>query len=236
MIALVAVVSALAAGSVNDELRFTQAWRQTAPLEARGEVELDEMYGDVNVEAGAAGSVQIAAVKRADSQGDLAGINIHVDTIEGAVKIVTDYPSQWQGLHRKQRRVDYELRVPPGTKIVLRLKYGDGKIAGVGGPVDVQARYGEATVTDARGDADISSVYGDVSLSVARAESSQRISMRTTYGDVSVDLPANVKPRIHAVTRIGSIYNDFDRSPGDGPVLELRTSFGDVTVRRESGT
>src|ERR1700730_7718025 len=99
MIALVAVVSALAAGSVNDELRFTQAWRQNAPLAARGEVELDEMYGDVKVEAGAAGSVQIAAVKRADSQGDLAGINIHVDTIEGAVKIVTDYPSQWQRLH-----------------------------------------------------------------------------------------------------------------------------------------
>jgi hypothetical protein len=236
MIALVAVFAALAAGFSVSNARYTEPWAQDSRLAAGGEVEVDDTYSDVKVEAGAPGVVHISAVKRADSQPGLADINIHVDTIEGAVKIVTDYPSGWRGFHRTQQSVDYRVHVPPGTKIVLRLKYGDGSIAGVGGPVDVQTRYGDATVADARGNADISSVYGDVALSIVRADPAQHISMRTTYGSVNVDLPASAKPHVHALTRMGSIDNDFDASGGQGPRLELRTTFGDVTVRRESNS
>jgi hypothetical protein len=232
MIALVAVLSAVV---VDADPRYSEAWHQSVPLTAGGEVEIDDQYGDVTVTAGAPGTVQIDAVKRADSKGDLAAINVHVDRIEGAVKIVTDYPSQWRGLHRVQRWVDYRIAVPRGTKLILRQKYGEGRIVEVGGPVDAQTRYGDIAVTGEVGEAIVSTVYGDVSLSAARTGPNEHVSMRTTYGDVNVELPHGSKPHVDAVTRVGSISNDFKTDTGPGPRLDLKTTFGDVTVREEAG-
>ena len=234
MVGLAVVLFAFASTNAGSGAQYTQTWRQSAPLEAGGELEVDEQYGDVKVESGQSGTVQIEAVKHADRQSTLNAINIHVDTIQGAVKIVTDYPSQWHFLHREQTSVDFDIHVPRGTRVILRLKYGDGRIVSVSAPVDAQTRYGDITVVGGSGDATISSTYGDVALSVAKTDAAAHIMMRTTYGNVTVELPAGSKPRVDAATKLGSIDNDFDNAANIGPALELKTTFGDVTVREEA--
>lgn len=232
MIALVAVVSALALSWIGHSDTYSEPWHQSVALAASGEVEIDNLYGDAHIEQGPAGSVEIDALKKANAPGDLSGIQIHVDAVQGAVKISTDYPASWRGLHRVERWVDYRIRVPHGTKVILRLKYGDGFISSVGGPVDAETRYGDMEVRGASGEDSVSSEYGDVALSVKGIGPLQHVTMHTVYGNVNLDLPPGSAPRVAARTKFGSVDNDFGTAQGTGPSIDLKTTFGDVTVRK----
>jgi hypothetical protein len=233
MIALVAVVSALSLAGAGGETTYSQPAHLSAPLSAGGELEVDNTNGDVAIVRGGAGIVDIDAVKRAYAQDDLTGINVHVDAVGGAVKISTDYPSAWRGLHRVQRWVDYKIQVPIGTKVIVRLKYGDARVEGVAGPVDAQSKYGNVNVAGAHGEQSLATEYGDVSLAITAIDAAASISMRTTYGDVDLAMPAASAPNIAAVTRFGSLNNDFDAN-GRGPRVDVRTTFGDVNIRKET--
>jgi len=231
MVALFAVIVALAFGG--SQTTYTQPWHQTAPLAAGGEIEVDNLYGDVVVERGPDGSVDIAAVKKAYRQGDLDGVGVHVDVVEGAVKVTTDYPSSWHFLHHVDRWVDYQIRVPAKTKVILRLKYGDGRVESVGGPVDAQTRYGDIEARNAGGDQYLITEYGDVKLSVVTSDGGHSVTARSTYGDIDVELPATSLPDIEANTRFGDVNNDFEQTAHAGPKVDLRTTFGDVTISKE---
>jgi hypothetical protein len=232
MIAQLAV--ALALTTDYSSARFSQAIHETAPLAARGVVEIDDRYGDVHVSAGGAGTVDISAVKQADTQADLAATTVHVDAVEGAVKITTDFPADDSLFHNRGRSVDYDVRVPPGTKVVLVLQYGDGTVSHVGGPVDATSRYGDVKATGASGAETLTTEYGDVKLSLTAIEASQSVTMKTTYGDVDLTLPAGATPHVSAKTRFGDIDDDFDSTTVPGPSIDLVTTFGDVTVRKDT--
>jgi hypothetical protein len=231
MVAALAVVLALAS-SGSDDSPYSQTIHQTAPLAAHGEMEVDDTFGDVRVSAGAAGTVDITAVKHADAQDRLDAIGVHVDTIDGAVKISTDFPAEWSGLHHHEQHVDYLIKVPTGTKVILRGKYGDGYVSGIGGPVDASSRYGDVEVDGAVGAQTLVSEYGDVTLSVASIQPTDAVTMSTTYGDVTLTLPSGATPAVHAVTRLGDVHDDFDVRSSNGPAVDLRTTFGDVDVRK----
>src|SRR5579863_1649985 len=228
MIAAIAVALALSTDVGYDD-QYHETIHQTAPLAAGGEVEIDDTYGDVRVTRGASGTVDIRAVKSASEQSDLSQIDVHVDTIEGAVKITADFPADHTWFHDHQRSVDFDVAVPAGSKVILRMQYGDGSVSGVDGAVDASSRYGNVEATGAAGAQSLTTEYGDVRLSVDAISQSQAIIMHTTYGDVDLTLPANASPNIRAETHFGSVDNDFDASAA-GPPVDLKTTFGDVDV------
>lgn len=229
MIAAAAVLLALALGG--DDSRYSQTVVASATLNSGGEVEIDNDYGDVHVSRGDAGTVKVTALKHSPNESDLAMIDVHVDAVPGAVKVTTDYPAVTGWFAHQHDSVDYDVRVPAGTKVILRSKYGDGYVSGVGGPVDASSRYGDVEVDGAIGADTIASEYGDVTLSITSIRPADAVTMSTTYGDVTLTLPAGTTPAVHAVTRLGDVNNDFGQS-SNGPAVDLRTTFGDVDVRK----
>lgn len=228
MIAAGAVVLALAFNN-GDDSQHTQTLVASAPLASGGEVEIDDKYGDVDVSRGDAGTVKITAVKHAKNDADLANIDMHVDAVEGAVKISTTVPGVSLFAHQ-QDSVDYDVRIPSGTKLIVRGKYGNVEVSGVGGSVDAESQYGNVDVDGAAGPATLGSEYGNVTLSVTAIGQTEKITMRTTFGNVDLTLPAGMKPHVYAKTMVGDVQNASDESD-NGPVVELRTTFGDVDVQ-----
>src|SRR5215472_2393022 len=133
MIALLAVVLAFSPGGGSGD-DYTQTVLASAPLKPGGEIEVDDEYGDVHVMAGASGIVKVQAVKHARSASELNGIDVHVDAVEGAVKVSTTYAAESNWFHQPNRNVEYTIDVPPTTKVIVRLTYGDGSIDDVMGP------------------------------------------------------------------------------------------------------
>lgn len=229
MIAAAAVVLALASGNGGDHSRYSQTLTAIAPLASGGEVEIDDEFGNIVVSPGAAGSVKITAVKHASKESDLADMDMHIDAVDGAVKISTTFPGVSLFAHQ-QDSIDYDVRVPSGTKLIIRGKYGDVEVSGVGGAIDADSQYGDVEVDGAVGPATLNSEYGNVTLSVTALQTGDRITMRTTFGDVDLTLPKGTKPHVRAKTFFGDVEDHVDSSQG-GPPVDLRTTFGDVDVR-----
>ena len=231
MIAALAVLLALSASHGSDA-PYSQTVQASAPLAAGGEIEIDDEYGDVRVAHGAAGIVRLDAVKKADNQSDLSATDVHVDAVQGAVKVTTSFPSAWSWFHHSNASVDFDVQVPPGTKVILRLKYGDGVVAGIDGAVDAESRYGDIHVDGSSGPQALSTEYGDVKLSMAADARVADITMHTTYGDIDLTLPSSATPRVHAQTRFGDVDDDFSQNATAGPSVDVQTTFGDVTIRK----
>ena len=91
---------------------------------------------------------------------------------------------------------------------------GDLSIVGVGSPT-VSAR----------------SSVGDITLSLVSAP--EEVTITSSTGDVTVTVPEDDSGyRIETDTSIGSVTNQVGSDPSQSRLIDLRTSVGDITVRR----
>lgn len=241
-----------AAGSADEA--YQEVIDQTYPLAAGGTVSLENVNGDVTVEAWDRAEVRVHAVKSAGSQELLDELEVKIDATSSAVRIDTRYPSNrgWREHdegHRESGRhtkVEYTLTVPRTAAIRdLDLVNGNLLVVGVAGGVEADTVNGDIVVREMAGSAELETVNGGIELHLDRAAAGDRIDLEAVNGTIDLYLGGGTGAEVHAETVNGSLSNDFGIEVrkgkyvgasfdgtigGGGPRVELETVNGRIAV------
>jgi hypothetical protein len=208
-------------------------------------VQLDTGSGDVSVVQGARGTpIRVTArITRSFNTPE------RTDHVRAGVLTLGGNCRNWIG----DCGVDYDLTVPPGTRVDADVGSGDVSITGLrtraplvvrGGSGDldlrdisapaVDLRVGSGNITaDLRSSPLVTVELGSGDLALALAGTPERVRTSTGSGDVELTVPAAASYRIDTDTGSGDVTADEalahdDRSPR---LLSVSTGSGDVNLR-----
>jgi DUF4097 and DUF4098 domain-containing protein YvlB len=230
--ALTLTCAALAASA---EVR--EETHKTFPLDASGEVSLQNVNGKIQIEAWDKNEVQLDAVKKAKTQEDLDAVTIEIKAEPARVAIATKHPNK--GIWSRKGNstsVDYTLKVPKSARLnEIGNVNGSIDIIGVRGAVEASTVNGSLSARELAADAKLSSVNGSVKVSFANMDAVKKVSFDSVNGSVELQLPANPNAELSLGTVNGSISGDV--KPTKHLVgREVKTKLGDGTVKIKGNT
>jgi hypothetical protein len=172
---------------------------QTFAVGNAPELQVASFAGNVIVQAGEAGSIQVVATKRASSLSDLDQIEVEMQEQDGGLKIQITGPRLL-----RNASVQLEITAPADTRLDVLLAAGNLEVccltsrvqavttAGnvevrdAGGPVNVSATAGAITYEGTpQGDSSFSAVTGAINLFLP-ADASVEVDLKTVVGDIDV--------------------------------------------------
>lgn len=244
------VLTGLVAAAASADM-MTEDFLQTYPLSADGSISLENINGNVVIEAWDRDEVEVSAVKRASSQEALDDLQIEVDTTADRLSIETRF--RRRSGSSKQRRggsVDYTLHVPRSARLSdVDLVNGDLTIRAVDGDIEASLVNGDVEAVDLSGDVELSTVNGTLSASFAELAEGQRVDLSSVNGSLDVQVPQNSSADFEASTVHGKISSELGfevkkgeyvgssmsgRLGGGGASVELDNVNGAITVRPRS--
>lgn len=201
--------------------------------------------GDVTIRPGTGNEASVTARLRGREE-EIERIGLEAVERDGAVEIVARYPPRGNREEPVTRvRIDIEIEIPAGVKVVARTEKGDVVAVGLDSPVDVATAIGDIEIatrswargrtvngnvrasfgsTSWSGELSFEAVNGDIEVSVAGAVDSQ-VSVRTRNGRFTTDLfPIERRRGIPGTRLSGKIGHGGDRS------LVLETVNGDIRL------
>jgi DUF4097 and DUF4098 domain-containing protein YvlB len=235
--AVVVAIALQAAGSpaLAQRLPFEKS------LDAAGVTTLDvsTIRGKINVVSGETDRIQIGGAVTIR-----IGIDVPENPLEIAQKIAANPPIERAGdtvrlrppadaRDRKAVTVNYDVRVPPNTKILSVSDSGETTIAGLSGAVDVRTQSGAIAVQRIGGTATISTGSGAVLVEATRGALTVTTSSSAVTGRA---LGGN----LHVRTMSGAVNAGFEGT-GDVDIetgssaIQLRGVRGAVTAASRSG-
>ncbi len=224
--------------------RASQEWNRTYPLAAGGTVEVINADGPIEVFAGPAGTVGVAALLAARAMTDerakeiLDGTKIDESATPRHVKLTTVLARRTRGLE-----VTYKVTVPPDARIEVTGNNGTLKVDGLRGHVKAMVANGGVELTGLRGSVDAASVNGFVSVKMA--EVTARVRLESTNGRITLEIPKDTKATLTArsvnggitVTGLAAqeasgrrIRNLESVLNGGGPEIDVRVTNGRITI------
>lgn len=231
---------AAAASAANVE----KDWVETFALDAGGRVSLENINGDVEIEAWDRAEVEIRYTKRGKTEESLERVEVKIDATDSHVSIETDYK---KGRNYDAASVDFVLSVPRGARLDdIDLVNGSLRVTGVEGSVKADLVNGKAVLRELGGDVEVSTVNGPIDAELTRLEASQDVTLESVNGRLEVSLPAGVQADVEAETVHGAIENDFGLEVkrdgfvgrslrgsigGGGPRVRLDNVNGSITIR-----
>ena len=232
---LFAAVLALALPLTAAALQMTEDSTFTHPLSAGGRVSLENVNGDVTIEAWDQDEVRIEAVKRGRSQEALDAAEIEIDARGDSIHIETRYDRQ-ERRGREAASVDYTVYVPRSAELdEIELVNGSLSLEGMSGDVAASLVNGEVTARGLTGNVEISSVNGEMEVSLDELDSDRSISLSSVNGALELAMPGYVDADVEATTVHGDIRNDFgldvDRSGFVGQKLRGTLGGGGARIR-----
>lgn len=198
------------------------------------QVEIDNVFGSVDVRTGPAGRVTVeirraAEARRADDL-ELAftEVTLLVDERPGHLDLGQDGPFRCNddGFPRANRRragrfgcdwdPDYEVEwrwtvvVPADVDLeVSTVNGGDLKVAGVRGRVEASNVNGGVELSGLAGEVEGSTVNGEIRAEFARPPA-EPASFETVNGEIELTLPASTGAELGFETMNGEIFTDFE--------------------------
>ncbi len=208
--------------------QFTEESTYSYQLAGGGRISLENVNGDVTIEAWDRDEVSIEAVKKGRSQEALDAAKIEIDAREDRIHIETRYPER-RGGRRDAASVDYTLYVPRSAELdEIELVNGSLRLDGVAGDVAVSLVNGEVEARGLTGNAEISTVNGELEVELAELDAGRQVELSSVNGALRLAVPGGTGAEVEASTVHGAIRNDFglevDRSGFVGKSLE--GSFG----------
>lgn len=243
---IVFMVSATAMADVSEEQNFSYS------LNSNGRISLENINGNVTITGGSGDQVEITAVKKADNQEYLDGIEILIDASDDAILIDTRHPdsgaSGWFNWGKSgSGSVTYTLSVPSSANLEnIESINGNVEISGVSGVVKAETVNGGIEASDLASNAKLETVNGAVYASFSSLTGQQRVNAETVNGKLSIRLPANADASVSAetvnggidgsdfglVTSKGFIGRDLEGKIGDGSArVSLSTVNGSIKIR-----
>lgn len=227
--------------------KVTEKFSETLPLSPTGALRLENVDGDVDIEAWDKNEVSIEAEKSARNEDNLKQIEIRIDAKPDRVAIETFVPkSVRKWFENTQYSVRYRLRVPAGISLEkIDVVNSDLTVIGVRGRVNLDTVNGSIDAKDLRADAELDTVNGGIRASFDSLEGVKKIDLDTVNGSATIFLPANSSGLVVADSVNGSISCDFpikleksSRSylrgkigSGAGPSIRLDSVNGGLKIR-----
>ncbi len=219
-------------------------WVETFALDADGRVSLENVNGDVEIEAWDRAEVEVRYTLRGKSEESLERVEVLIDATTRRINIETDYK---KGRYNDAASVEFTLYVPRGASLdEIDLVNGALRITGVEGSVHADLVNGKAVLRGLGGDVKVSTVNGPIDAELTRFEAGQEVSLESVNGRLEVSLPAGANADVEAESVHGSIDNDFglqikrDGFVGrslrgsigsGGPRVRLENVNGSITIR-----
>lgn len=240
--------SALAAGLLSGLLAgllapaavfgLDKTFDQTYPLKNGGVFTLDNINGDVTIEAWDRAEVSVSAALSAKSQRGLDRMEIRVEATADRVAVETHY-AESRGWNNDGGEVDYTIKVPKSAELrEIDLVNGSLTISGLPGKVSASTVNGKITAEGLGGDVELESVNGKVVASFDQLGGRQRIDIESVNGPIELRVPRSADFDIEASTVHGDIGNDFglevDHGEYVGHDLKGKVGAGGARVELEN--
>lgn len=209
-------------------------------------IELDNISGSIHVTSASGRSVELTANKtiRAESQDRIQAakqdVKLDISDQSETLRIYVDGPFRCQcGDGRDGWRsggarwndpgyrvdIDFDLRVPPGTKLRLRtVNGGDIVVDHTVGDFEIENVNGGITMTDIRGAGSADTVNGPVKISFLE-NPKYRSAFKTTNGVIEVAFQPDLSADLQMKTFNGGLYTDFEvKNLPSAPVADERVN------------
>lgn len=214
--------------------QFTEDYTYSYKLVEGGRISLDNVNGNVTIEAWDRDEVQVEAIKKGHSQQALDDAKIEIDATDDEIHIETRYPERRSHSRRDSASVDYTLYVPRSAELdEIELVNGSLRLDGIAGDVAASLVNGEVDARGLTGNAEISTVNGELEIELAELADGRRVELSSVNGSVRLGVPGGTGAKVEASTVHGGIDNDFglevDRTGFVGKNLE--GTFGDGGAR-----
>lgn len=243
------VITLLATGSLFASVTEEETF--SFKLDDGGRFSLSNVNGSVVVTGGGGDSVEIIAIKKADSQKDLEKIKIEISHSADEIVVETELgeSNRWYSRGSNSGSVKYEVIVPVATRLdSVETVNGSVNISGVSGEVVAESVNGDLEISGLAGDVGLSTVNGSIEAGFSRLEDEQSVKVETVNGRVTIYLPQNADVDINADTLNGGINakdfglktdkgfvgSDLNGKIGDGGArLNIDTVNGSIKIRQK---
>ena len=220
-----------------------QVWSARYPLPPAGVVAVENVQGDIDVEAWDRAEVKVAVVKTALGLGaNPDDVRIKVESSSRALTLRTLYLGQAD----EPVRVDYRLRVPRQVRLErLRTVEGSITVREIEGSVDSSTLNGNIEQRNISGSVVARAINGNVAVSLrALPERAAPVQLDTVNGHIFLSLPARANADLQLSAVAGRIESKYvfkvSEVPGDaswhtrlgqgGVQVRLRTVRGNIRV------
>lgn len=228
--------------------KVTEEETYSFKLSDGGRLSVSNVNGSITVTGGSGDSVEIIAIKKADNQKILDGIEINISESADAIVVETDLPDSGKWFNRGDNgQVTYQIITPAGTNLdSIETVNGGVNISGVSGDVSAESVNGSIDLADLAADASIETVNGSINASFDTLGGQQEVKAATVNGRITLELPADSDVDINADTLNGSISgrdfglevekgyvgSDLNGSIGSGSAdLNIDTVNGSIKIR-----
>lgn len=228
------VVALVASGHLS--AKVTEEESYSFPLNDGGRLSVSNVNGSITVTGGSGDTVEIVAIKKADNQKTLDGIEIEITHTADAIVIETELPGSdhWFSWGGDGGQVTYEIVVPAGTNLEsIETVNGDVVISGVSGDVEAESVNGDLDCSDLAANASFSTVNGSIEASFSRLEGQQKVKAETVNGRITFRIPKEADVNVTADTLNGGINaRDFGLETEKGFIgSDLNGSIGSGSAR-----
>jgi hypothetical protein len=231
-----------------------ETFRKTYPLQAGGELRVENTNGGITVEAWDRNEVQVEAIKQV--RGDSAEkareamklLRIEVKPSAGALQILTKYPKNegdgffdWLSGNSVSMSVTYKIKAPRELVSNLQSTNGGVRLVGTRGRAELSTTNGGVSVEDVEGNIRLRSTNGGLTVVNAAGtldglttnggitaqftEVNGDLTLRTTNGGVTLRLPENLRASVDIATSNGGIHSDL---AVEGGQKTKRSLTGDI--------
>lgn len=215
----------------------SEKFSQTHPLTANGTFKLSNVNGSVDIVAWDKNEVQIEAVKRANSDTDLARIHIEVEASGDRVAVKTVHEKTGWFSTNVRGEVRYTVKVPVGATLEkIGCVNSTVTVTGVHGNVALATVNGGIKATDLGGDAQLDTVNGSIRAQFTTVSASQRIVADSVNGSCELSLPTDTNAHIALSTVNGSTSCDFPITIEKSSRHSLRGKIGAGAATIKAGT
>lgn len=220
----VLLVVGLAVPAVSRILQTTEQVYHQLPGQLHS-LTLDGEVGEITVRAAGEGEAPSA---QATIRSGLTELSADA-TIEGDAALLTDTcRSAWW----TNCSVDWSLVVQDDTALIITSSVGDITVTETTGQLSITTDVGDISVAGAEAaTVRTDSSVGDIT--VALVTPPQDLQANSSTGDVTVTVPDDATAyRVLTDTSVGEVTNELGSDPGGSSVIDVRTSVGDITLRR----
>jgi hypothetical protein len=216
----------------------TAEWRKTYELQPGGRVEIRNVNGAIEVQAGTGNSVEVVAKKSArganaeDAKRNLERLEIVEQSDSSSVRVETKPSGSWFGGHGS---ITYVVRVPGGGRLHFSTVNGGVELSGVSGEITAETTNGGVRAYNVSGSITATTTNGGVEVDLAQL-GEQGARLECTNGGVAIRLPADARASISASVSNGGITTsglNLDTTDSSRRRLEAKLNGGGVPVKLE---